>query len=1099
MKTRLQSLLLRSLLFQRLFRRDLTRRTGFGRARTLFFLLSLVLSLSAAGAGQSTPAKAAAKASAAADYSKQAFVQEEAKTTIRFESDGTGQRRQSGRYRVESEAGVQQLGLIRLGYNTGFERLTIEYVRVVKPDGTVIAAPTGAVQDLPSEVQRVAPMYTDFREKHINVPALRPGDRLEYSFRTDIHTATVPGQFWAEYSFEKKAIMLDEQFELDLPADRAVKLKYAPGFTPKVEEKAGRKIYRWSHANLKADEGTPADDEPPAPDIQLSSFRDWAEVSRWYAGLAGPPAAVTPAIRAKAEELTKGLKTEAEKVAAIYFFVSSDIRYLGLSFGTGRFEPHAAGEVLNNAYGDCKDKHTLLAALLAAIGVKSDAVLISTERKLDPEVPAPQQFNHLISLVKSASGEVFVDTTTEVAPWGYLIPALRKKQALLAKSGGGALVTTTAAPPVANMETLSVDGRVDESGKLDAQVTLRAAGDPGILWRTILRRTPEAQWPQVFKITLQNTGIPGAEVSDVSSTDPSDPRKPLQAKMRLTKSNYVDWSKAKAVPLPMVKIGMQGPAGTPEQKKSAIKIGSPTATIRELRLELPPARTVLPPSDSRWKDDFGEFESSYKVQGAELTAHRELRTKLEELPRARYEDYNKMYNAVTTDEGEEATLERGLRRRALVPESGVSTNNEPKRARDLFASGRRAWESGDTATAEHDFLEVTKLDPKYPQAWLALARVYGRKAMLEKQWMEKTLAAYRNELSVDPNDTAAMREFGFLLFQEGRLGEAAEVMKKELQADPASPGVNTMLGLAYLYEGKPTEAIAPLERASNQSSRQRNFLARAYFDTGATDKGMAVLQPALERGNAVEMAEAASVMAEAGVKLERAEQAGNAALKTAYETLHGADYATAESDMRSWKVTLIWDAVGWVYWKKGDAAKARSYLEAAWTWSRQLGQADHLARLEVAEGKTAEALAIWAEALSGFVWQQPDIKAHFVKAAGSKERAEALIEKHRLDGQKNRTYEFANKRKLNGSAEVKLLIGPGPAIVDVSFASGDEKLKAYAPAIKALRLRMKLPDAEEIRLAQEAIVSCTELSPNCMMVLRPGPSGTVAWPGKTKF
>jgi Domain of Unknown Function with PDB structure (DUF3857) len=311
MKTCLQSLLLRSLLFQRrLLRRDLARAVGFRRANVLFLFLvcGLVLSVSEAGAGQTVPAKAAAKASAAADYSKQAFIQEEAKTTIRFESDGTGQRRQSGRYRVESEAGVQQLGLIRLGYNTGFERLTIEYVRVVKPDGRVIAAPTGAVQDLPSEVQRVAPMYTDFREKHINVPALRPGDRLEYSFRTDIHTAMVPGQFWAEYSFEKKAIMLDEQFELDLPADRAVKLKYAPGFTPKVEEKGGRKIYRWSHANLKTDDGRPADDEPPAPDIQLSSFRDWAEVSRWYAGLEEPQAAVTPAIRAKAEEVTRPRK-----------------------------------------------------------------------------------------------------------------------------------------------------------------------------------------------------------------------------------------------------------------------------------------------------------------------------------------------------------------------------------------------------------------------------------------------------------------------------------------------------------------------------------------------------------------------------------------------------------------------------------------------------------------------------------------------------------------------------------------------------------------------------------------------------------------------
>src|SRR3989442_5676625 len=40
-------------------------------------------------------------------------------------------------------------------------------------------------------------------------------------------------------------------------------------------------------------------------------------------------------------------------------------RYVSISFGIGRYEPHAATEVLKNVYGDCKDKHTLLTSLLA--------------------------------------------------------------------------------------------------------------------------------------------------------------------------------------------------------------------------------------------------------------------------------------------------------------------------------------------------------------------------------------------------------------------------------------------------------------------------------------------------------------------------------------------------------------------------------------------------------------------------------------------------------------------------------------------------------------------------------------------------------------
>ncbi len=71
---------------------------------------------------------------------------------------------------------------------------------------------------------------------------------------------------------------------------------------------------------------------------------------------------------------------------------------------------------------------------------------------------------------------------------------------------------------------------------------------------------------------------------------------------------------------------------------------------------------------------------------------------------------------------------------------------------------------------------------------------------------------------------------------------------------------------------------------------------------------------------------------------------------------------------------------------------------------------------------------------------------------------------------------------------MKLLIGPGPTIADVQFTSGDEKVKAYVPEIKALKLRVKMPDADEIRLVRVAIVSCTNLNAKCMVVLTPAPA-----------
>jgi hypothetical protein len=98
------------------------------------------------------------------DYAQEAVVIEQARTVLRFEQDGTARREIYMRLRAQSEAGVQQWGQLLFGYNSANERPDILFVRVKKPDGTVIATPSDSVQDLSSPVQRVAPVYTDFRQ-----------------------------------------------------------------------------------------------------------------------------------------------------------------------------------------------------------------------------------------------------------------------------------------------------------------------------------------------------------------------------------------------------------------------------------------------------------------------------------------------------------------------------------------------------------------------------------------------------------------------------------------------------------------------------------------------------------------------------------------------------------------------------------------------------------------------------------------------------------------------------------------------------------------------------------------------------------------------
>ena len=56
-----------------------------------------------------SPPSASAQKSATPDFSKESIVIEKFVTTIRFENDGTGERDQQLRARVQNQIGVQQL------------------------------------------------------------------------------------------------------------------------------------------------------------------------------------------------------------------------------------------------------------------------------------------------------------------------------------------------------------------------------------------------------------------------------------------------------------------------------------------------------------------------------------------------------------------------------------------------------------------------------------------------------------------------------------------------------------------------------------------------------------------------------------------------------------------------------------------------------------------------------------------------------------------------------------------------------------------------------------------------------------------------------
>ncbi len=397
------------------------------------------------------------------------YIIERCYTAARFENDGTSERDFSVQVRVLTDAGAQQFRGIILGYSAAQQKVDVRSVTVRKAGGAATNALTAdAVKQVPSPQVRGAPAYSDWKETHIAVPSLQAGDVLEYRVVSSVVSPAAPGQFWYQYNFVRDAMVVDERLELNLPLGRAFSIK-SPGFDRAAGKESrpappqrdfvfttasenGRTVLRWRHTHTQRSSATipqaAEDQRARTPDLLLTSLENWDAVAHWFTALESNRTEPNAAIKAKTHELVHAGATNVEKTRALSDYVSKKIRSIDLASDVGRLQPHSAAEVLANGYGDSEDKHALLTAMLAAAGIRAAAVLTDDTGTLDPDLPSPSQFNHVITVVPESGQFIWMDSAAELAPFRYLPASLRDKSALLVSfNGAGKIVETPADPP----------------------------------------------------------------------------------------------------------------------------------------------------------------------------------------------------------------------------------------------------------------------------------------------------------------------------------------------------------------------------------------------------------------------------------------------------------------------------------------------------------------------------------------------------------------------------------------------------------------------------------------------------------------------------
>ena len=391
-------------------------------------------------------------------------------------------------------------------------------------------------------------IFADLREKLVKFPEVNPGSVVGYE-SVQVEQPYVYDQRWY---FQEVVPIHRSRLIVQLPNGWVFRTFWA-NHAEQDPENLGANRYQWE---IDDSPGVEIEPQMPAwnaiavhlgikyypsdPAMRMKSTGSWKEIGLWYNDLTTSSRTPTPQIKEKVAQLTSGLSDPIAKMKVLASFAQWQIRYAAIEIGIGGYQPHPAADIYHHMYGDCKDKATLLSAMLNEIGIESYYVLINTRRRMVHSEFPMTQFNHAILAIKLPDGVpdtglfavvkdselgrvLFFDPTNPYVPLGYLPTYLQDNYGLVAGPKGGELIELPLLPPQTNRLIRTGKASLGSTGKLDGAFEEIRWGGPAHEERAIILDASPANRAKVIEEflghSLSNFTLTKASIGNLEQYD----------------------------------------------------------------------------------------------------------------------------------------------------------------------------------------------------------------------------------------------------------------------------------------------------------------------------------------------------------------------------------------------------------------------------------------------------------------------------------------------------------------------------------------------------------------------------------------------------
>ena len=569
--------------------------------------------------------------------------------------------------KILTERGVQNYDDIAIPHTPKAQYITVNIARTITPDGSVIEPPEEAFNDVTPPGLLAYNLYSDSMWRVISMPALKPGVCIEYQVTLEDAGAESVGStswFWGGYNFQSTDPILQSAYALRVPKGTDFRWKAIHcRLNPQILHEGETSTYLWNHGEtpaLKTEYNMPATNDI-VPRLSYSSVESWEAVYNWYRDTAKDRYTVDQAIEETVEELTADLLTEDDKIRAIYHFVASQIRYVGIELGQGAYQPTPADQVLTVRYGDCKDKTTLMIAMLNLVGIEVFPAMLNPlpYQRIDLELPSLGQFSHLIAAVPRAAGDyIWLDPTADTCSYGDLPARNRGRKGFVIRNDRGEFVDIPISTPESNRLIVDTAVTLTEDGTVQGTMQIDTLGQYNIEARLEYKQISPSDWKDTLAVGLSKQ-FPGVRVDSVQISDLADLNIPVQLKVAFTVKNYAELVGNRLVfPLPSDEFSDYAEIFAAIERQHPLDLSYPMQMKKTIRIALPEGWNATFPTDTRLENRFANMERQYKLEGDQI--HYEINFVIKEsiIPPEDYSTAKRFFDMLVREDRTQLILEK---------------------------------------------------------------------------------------------------------------------------------------------------------------------------------------------------------------------------------------------------------------------------------------------------------------------------------------------------------------------------------------------------------------------------------------------------------